>query len=230
MIKKYNNFKIINEKISFEEFCSKTQDIKKITIEQNKDIIQTSQQMMYDILDIIGHHIPGLFSIKFNPTNINGTDGKWLVLDAKAEEEYFGEETEFDEDHDDKYLKDCIMRIRRGDEINLLILYQPSCGENGWKPVLLTDELVDANKNVQEDLNSIGVDFEIKESNLNLENGQNGVWCYTLQIPIKLKMSDSLDSSDLNQNILKSFKEFIKKYNIPSDGEIEISNIIRSIL
>ena len=33
MIKKYNNFKIINEKISFEEFCSKTQDIKKIIIE-----------------------------------------------------------------------------------------------------------------------------------------------------------------------------------------------------
>jgi ASC-1-like (ASCH) protein len=60
MIKKYNNFKIINEKISFEEFCSKTQDIKKIIIEQNKDIIQTSQQMMYDILDIIGH-IPGFF-------------------------------------------------------------------------------------------------------------------------------------------------------------------------
>jgi hypothetical protein len=223
MIKKYNNFKIINEKISFEEFCSKTQDIKKIIIEQNKDIIQTSQQMMYDILDIIGHHIPGFFSIKFS-------SGQFLVLDAKEEEEYFGEETEFDDNHDDEYLKNHIRKIRSGEKIELVIHYQPSCDENGWKPVLLTDELVDANKNVQEDLNSIGVDFEIKESNLNLENGQNGVWHYELFIPIELKLSDVFDKSELPEKTLKSFKEFIKKYNIPSDGEIEISNIIRSIL
>jgi hypothetical protein len=222
MIKKYNNFKIINEKISFEEFCSKTKDIKKMIIEQNKDIIQNSQEMMYEILDIIGH-IPGFFSIKFN-------DGNWLVLDAKEEEEYFGEETEFDADHDDEYLKNCIMKIRRGDELSLSILYQTACAENNWEPILLTDELEEANRSVTESLKSIGVDLKIEKEQSKTKIDLNGVWSYTLYIPIELKMSNSLDSSDLNQNTLKSFKEFIKKYNIPSDGEIEISNIIRSIL
>lgn len=224
MIKNYNNFKIINEKISFEEFCSKTQQIKKMIVEQNKEIIENSQDMMYDILDIIGH-IPGLFSLKFGSSD-------YLALDSKAEEEYFGE-IEFDEDEDDKYLKYCLIRMRGVDKINLNlnILYQPACEENDWKPSILTDELEKANISVIESLKSIGVNLEISKSKLNLENkDQDGIWSYTLDIPIKLKMSDSLDNFEVNQNILKSFKEFIKDYNIPIEGEVVISNIIRSIL
>jgi hypothetical protein len=98
------------------------------------------------------------------------------------------------------------MKIRRGDELSLSILYQTACAENNCEPILLTDELEEANRSVTESLKSIGVDLKIEKEQSKTKIDLNGVWSYTLYIPIELKMSNSLDSSDLNQNTLKSFK------------------------
>lgn len=224
MIKKYSNFKRIDEKISFEDFCSKTQQIKKMIVDQNKEIIENSQHIMYDILDIIGHHIPGLFSITYKSSiNVNGyVPG--LSLDAEAEKEYRG--TDFEEDDDDDWLKNFIKRIKKGNEIILCINYQHASLQNNFKALETTDELLKVNDDVKESLKSIGVEFKIQH----LTPQSSRIYRYELFIPIELKLSDSIDDFDVDQNQLKSFKEFIKKYNIPNEGEIELSNIIRSLI
>lgn len=220
MIKKYKNWISVNEKISFERYCESTKLLKKLIIEKYGGKIEDAQLVMNEILDTIGH-IPSFFQIYFH------SNGWWLDLDVAEQNEYFGDGEEFDEQEDEDHLKACIKLIRDGEKISLHIKYQTPCDANEFKATPLTEELELKNKEVRETLNGMGCDFITTETT---QDGRKVVWSYVISIPIQLKLSDSLDEYELPSKIVTDFKNFIKKYNIPKEGEIEISKIIRNIL
>lgn len=71
--------------------------------------------------------------------------------------------------------------------------------------------------------------MEREDSPKNSSLGE-GLWKVRVNVPIKLNISSNLSKFDgLSDKIISRYNDFIKKYKIDSNGQAELSNLIRDV-
>lgn len=221
----WNSFSPIFE--SLEEQVQLNESIIQELNKQNP-IIEDVEDIMQEVGDSWGFTIQPGYTLR---TGTNPNEQQFAELWTKASLDYFGMgEGDFDDPEEEfewnlKFIDDIRRGIRK--DILLDISFQYASEVNGFKPLKETEEQKQILSEAIERMESIGCKIEREDSPEGSALG-TGLWKITVKVPVKFKPSKTLTSLDgLSKDVIKDFKTFTQKWSIDTNGQEELSDLIR---
>lgn len=198
-------------------------------IKSQNPIVEDVEDIMLDIQD--SWKITVIPWYELSLTNDDGTSD--VEIKTRSSFSYFGmNDGDYDDiDYEHEQFILYIRNIMRGvyDKIELNIDYQYPNDSNNFKPLPITDDIEKELSEVKERLKSLNCTMEREDSPKNSSLGE-GLWKVRVNVPIKLNISSNLSKFDgLSDKIISRYNDFIKKYKIDSNGQVELSNLIRDV-
>lgn len=198
-------------------------------IKSQNPIVEDVEDIMLDIQD--SWKITVIPWYELSLTNDDGTSD--VEIKTRSSFSYFGmNDGDYDDiDYEHEQFILYIRNIMSGvyDKIELNIDYQYPNDSNNFKPLPITDDIEKELSEVKERLKSLNCTMEREDSPKNSSLGE-GLWKVRVNVPIKLNISSNLSKFDgLSDKIISRYNDFIKKYKIDSNGQVELSNLIRDV-
>lgn len=198
-------------------------------IKSQNPIVEDVEDIMLDIQD--SWNITVIPWYELSLTNDDGTSH--VEIKTRSSFSYFGiNDSDYDDiDYEHEQFILYVRNIMSGvyDRIELNIDYQYPNDSNNFKPLPITDDIEKELSEVKERLKSLNCTMEREDSPKNSSLGE-GLWKVRVNVPIKLNISSNLSKFDgLSDKIISRYNDFIKKYKIDSNGQAELSNLIRDV-
>jgi len=179
-------------------------------IRQQNDLIDESEDIFYEVLDIIGHDI--IPNYKLDGEEYHSPEWESRFLDSI---DY----------RDDEWVGENIIELDNLNKVQVdtVIEYQLSCDLNNWKPIKFDENLKEAIKSVEERYDSIGCSLEY-----NKIRSENVDYLHSISIivPTKTDFSEILKSA-VPIKMIKDFEQFCSEYNINPKGRQELARMLR---
>jgi hypothetical protein len=199
-------------------------------LKEQNPIISDAEDILLEINDSWGFTVTPNYVLldSTNPANMPQLD-----LWTTSAFDYFGMgEGDFDEPEEDyKWSKVFLDNIRTGKTKSLIleIQWQYANESNNFEYLKQTNEQKEIFNEVKERLESLGCVVSQSPSVVR-DIDYSGLWSINIKIPVKLQLDAKISKLDsLPTSIIKDFEQFIKDYNIDSDGQVKLSNLIRKI-
>lgn len=229
-MKYLSKYKLIKENIVEKHFQLSSNLLQKLK-QQNPiidDIYDTMLEVMHESCEIV----PIYTLIVDNYRIYMHTEESWNHFDLN--------QSDFDdlgEEYKDYIELLNIIRNNKHKDIYLEAEYQFANPKNGFSPLELTDRIKSLINNVIEKL--INMECEIKcqsgEGKFDIlpitsVDDYNSVYKFDIKIPITLEIENKLSLLDnIPNHILHDYSGFIKDYNIDTNGQSRLANIIRDV-